>query len=163
MTVQGTSKLEKFKKGKQMLFLNNKETEKIIKTIKKALSLPYISFERMGEFTEITFRRNKEWLKESQNEISEMETKIILISFEKEKLSEKAIIIGKDIETASQIIGLFLEMEADKSFEKVETKNEIFSNEEKESKLLKVLAKKRKILAKEYFDNYLNNNKEENL
>ena len=146
-----------------MLFLNNKETEKIIKTIKKALSLPYISFERMGEFTEITFCRNKECLKENQNEISEMETKIILISFEKGKVSEKAIIIGKDIETASQIIGLFLTMEADKSFEKVETKNDFFSNDEKGSKLLKVLAEKRKILSKEYFDNYLNNNKEENL
>ena len=118
----------------------------------------------MGDFTEITFCRNKEWLKESQNEISEMETKIILISFEKEKASEKAIIIGKDIETASQIIGLVLTMEADKSFEKVETKNDFFSNDKKGSKLLKVLEEKRKILSKEYFDNYLNNsNKEENL
>ena len=142
-----------------MLFLNNEETEKIIKTIKKTLSLPYISFEIMGEFAEITFCR-----KESQNKISEMETKIILVSFEKEKVSEKAIIIGKDIKTASQIIGLFLSMEADKSFEKVETKNDFFSNEEKESKLLKALEEKRKILSKEYFDNYLNNsNKEENL
>lgn len=146
------------------MFFNSTKKEKIIKTIKKTLSLPYISFEVMGEFTEITFCRSKEWSKESQNEISEMETKIILISFEKGKVSEKAIIIGKDIETASQIIGLFLTMEADKSFEKVETKNDFFSNDEKESKLLKVLKEKRKILSKEYFDNYLNNsNKEENL
>lgn len=142
-----------------MLFLNIEETERIIKTIKKMLFLPYISFEIMGEFAEITFCR-----KESQNKISEMETKIILVSFEKGKLSEKAIIIGKDIETASQIIGLFLAMEADKSFEKVETKNDFFSNDERESRLLKVLEEKRKILSKEYFDNYLNNiNKEENL
>ena len=146
------------------MFFNSTKKEKIIKTIKKTLSLPYISFEVMGEFTEITFCRSKEWSKESQNEISEMETKIILISFEKGEVSEKAIIIGKDIETASQIIGLFLTMEADKSFEKVETKNDFFSNDEKESKLLKVLKEKRKILSKEYFDNYLNNsNKEENL
>ena len=146
------------------MFFNSTKKEKIIKTIKKTLSLPYISFEVMGEFTEITFCRSKEWIKESQNEISEMETKIILVSFEKEKVSEKAIIIGKDIKTASQIIGLFLAMEADKSFEKVETKNDFFSNEEKESKLLKALEEKRKILSKEYFDNYLNNsNKEENL
>ena len=54
-------------------------------------------------------------------------------------------------------------MENDKSFEKVETKNDFFSNDEKESRLLKVLEEKRKILSKEYFDNYLNNNKEENL
>ena len=147
-----------------MIFSSNRETERIIKTIKKTLSLPYVSFEIMGEFVEITFCRNKEWLKESQNKISEMETKIILVSFEKEKVSEKAIIIGKDVETASQIIGLFLEMEADKSFEKVETKNEIFSNDGKESKFLKVIEEKRNILSKEYFDNYLNNsNKEENL
>ena len=144
-----------------MLLLNNEEIEKIIKTIKKMLSLPYISFEIMGEFVEITFCRNKEWL--SQNKISKMETKIILVSFEKEKVSENVIIIGKDIETASQIIGLFLAMENDKSFEKVETKNDFFSNDEKESRLLKVLEEKRKILSKEYFDNYLNNNKEENL
>ena len=83
-----------------MLFLNNEEIEKIIKAIKKKLPLPHISFEIMGELTEITFCRSKEWLKESQDEISEMETKIILISFEKEKNSEKAIIIGKDIEIA---------------------------------------------------------------
>ena len=147
-----------------MFFLNSTKKEKIIKIIKKTLSLPYISFEIMGEFTEITFCRSKEWIKESQNEISEMETKIILVSFEKEKVSEKAIIIGKDIKTASQIIGLFLATEADKSFEKVETKNDFFSNDEKGSKLLKVLEEKRKILSKEYFDNYLNNsNKEENL
>ena len=141
-----------------MLFLNNKETERIIKTIKKTLSLPYISFEVMGEFVEITFCR-----KESQNKISEMETKIILVSFEKEKVSEKAIIIGKDVETASQIIGLFLTSETGKSFEEVETKNDFFSNDKRESRLLKVLAEKRKILSKEYFDSYLNNNKEENL
>ena len=144
-----------------MLFLNNEETERIIKTIKKTLSLPYVSFEIMGEFVEITFCRNKEWLKESQNKISEMETKIILVSFEKEKVSEKAIIIGKDVETASQIIGLFLAMEADKSFGKVETKNNFFSNEGKESKVSKVLVKKRKILSKEYFDDYLNNSNKE--
>lgn len=146
------------------MFFNGTKKEKIIKTIKKTLSLPYISFEIMGEFVEITFCRSKERLKESQNEISEMETKIILISFEKGKVSEKAIIIGKDIGTASQIIGLFLAMEADKSFEKVETKNDFFSNGERKSRLLKVLEEKRKILSKEYFDNYLNNsNKEENL
>lgn len=146
------------------MFFNSTKKEKIIKTIQETLSLSCISFEVMGDFTEITFCRNKEWLKESQNEISEMETKIILISFEKEKASEKAIIIGKDIETASQIIGLVLTMEADKSFEKVETKNDFFSNDKKGSKLLKVLEEKRKILSKEYFDNYLNNsNKEENL
>ena len=145
------------------MFFDSTKKEKIIKTIKKTLSLPYISFEVMGEFVEITFCRSKEWSKESQNEISEMETKIILISFEKGKVSEKAIIIGKDIETASQIIGLFLTMEVDKSFEKVETKNDFFSNDERESKLLKVLAEKRKIFSKEYFDNYLNNNKEEHL
>lgn len=146
------------------MFFNSTKKEKIIKTIQETLSLSCISFEVMGDFTEITFCRNKEWLKESQNEISEMETKIILISFEKEKVSEKAIIIGKDIETASQIIGLFLAMENDKSFEKVETKNDFFSNGERKSRLLKVLEEKRKILSKEYFDNYLNNsNKEENL
>ena len=146
------------------MFFNSTKKEKNIKTIQETLSLSCISFEVMGDFTEITFCRNKEWLKEGQNEISEMETKIILISFEKGKVSEKAIIIGKDIETASQIIGLFLTMEADKSFEKVETKNDFFSNDKKGSKLLKVLEEKRKILSKEYFDNYLNNsNKEENL
>ena len=142
-----------------MLFLNNEETERIIKTIKKMLSLPYISFEIMGEFAEITFCR-----KESQNKISEMETKIILVSFEKGKVSEKAIIVGKDIKTASQIIGLFLTSETGKSFEEVETQNDFFSNVERESRLLNVLEEKRKILSKEYFDNYLNNsNKEENL
>ena len=147
-----------------MFFLNSAKKEKIIKIIKKTLSLPYLSFEIMGEFVEITFCRSKEWLKESQNEISEIETKIILVSFEKENVSEKAIIIGKDIETASQIIGLFLAMEVNKSFEKVETENDFFSNDERESELLKVLEEKRKILSKEYFDNYLNNsNKEENL
>ena len=143
------------------MFFNSTKKEKNIKTIQETLSLSCISFEVMGDFTEITFCRNKEWLKEGQNEISEMETKIILISFEKGKVSEKAIIIGKDIETASQIIGLFLTMEVDKSFEKVETKNDFFSNDEKGSKLLKVLVEKRKILSKEYFDNYLNDNKQE--
>ena len=145
------------------MFFNSTKKEKIIKTVQETLSLSCISFEVMGDFTEIAFCRSKEWLKESQNEISEMETKIILISSEKEKLSENAIIIGKDIETASQIIGLFLATEADKSFEKVETKNDFFSNDERESRLLKVLEEKRKILSKEYFDSYLNNNKEEKL
>ena len=146
------------------MFFNSIKKEKIIKAIQETLPLSCISFEIMGEFAEITFCRNKEWLKESQNEISEMETKIILVSSEKEKLSENAIIIGKDIETASQIIGLFLTSETGKSFEEVETKNDFFSNDERESKLLKVLEEKRKILSKEYFDNYLNNsNKEENL
>lgn len=145
------------------MFFNSTKKEKIIKTIQETLSLSCISFEVMGDFTEITFCRSKEWLKESQNEISEMETKIILVPSEKGKVSEKAIIIGKDIETASQIIGLVLAMEADKSFEKVETKNDFFSNDERKSKLLKVLEEKRKILSKEYFDSYLNNNKEENL
>lgn len=144
-----------------MFFLNNTETERIIKTIKKTLSLPYISFEIMGEFAEINFCTNEKCLEENKKL---EKTKIILISFEKEKNSEKAIIVGKDVKTATQIIGLFLAMEADKSFEKVETKNDFFSNEEKESKLLKVFEEKRKILSKEYFDNYLNNsNKEENL
>lgn len=147
-----------------MFFLNNTEKEKIIKTIKKTLSLPYISFEIMGEFAEITFCRSKECLKESQNEISEMETKIILLSFEKRNFLDKGLVIGKDVKTASQIIGLVLAMEADKPFEKTEIENDFFSNDERESKLLKVLAEKRKILSKEYFDNYLNNsNKEENL
>ena len=146
-----------------MFFLNSAKKEKIIKIIKKTLSLPYLSFEIMGEFVEITFCRSKEWLKESQNEISEIETKIILVSFEKENVSEKAIIIGKDIETASQIIGLFLAMEVNKSFEKVETENDFFSNGERESRLLKVLEEKRKILSKEYFDNYLNDNKQEEI
>lgn len=146
-----------------MFFLNSAKKEKIIKIIKKTLSLPYLSFEIMGEFVEITFCRSKEWLKESQNEISEIETKIILVSFEKENVSEKAIIIGKDIETASQIIGLFLAMEVNKSFEKVETENDFFSNDERESRLLKVLEEKRKILSKEYFDNYLNDNKQEEI
>ena len=95
------------------MFFNSTKKEKIIKTIQETLSLSCISFEVMGDFTEITFCRSKEWLKESQNEISEMETKIILVPSEKGKVSEKAIIIGKDIETASQIIGLVLAMEAD--------------------------------------------------
>ena len=145
-----------------MLFLNNEETETIIKTIKKTLSLPYISFEIMGEFAEITFCRSKEWL--SQNKISKMETKIILVSFEKEKVSEKAIIIGKDIETASQIIGLILASETaetDEHSEEFENSDELFSGDKEESELLKVPEEKRKILSKEYFDSYLNNNKEE--
>lgn len=139
------------------MFFNSTKKEKIIKIIKKTLSLPYISFEVMGELAEINFCKSRECLKESQNEISEIETKIILISSEKEKVSEKAIIIGKDIETASQIIGLFLATET----EKTETQNDFFSNDERERKLLKVLAEKRKTLSKEYFDNYLNDNKQE--
>lgn len=143
------------------MFFNSTKKEKIIKTIQETLSLPYISFEIMGEFAEINFCTNEKCLEENKKL---EKTKIILISFEKEKISEKAIIVGKDVKTATQIIGLFLAMEADKSFEKVETKNDFFSNEEKESKLLKILEEKRKILSKEYFDNYLNNsNKEENL
>lgn len=149
-----------------MFFLNNTETERIIKTIKKTLSLPYISFEIMGEFVEITFCRSKKRLKGGQNEISEMETKIILVSSEKEKVSEKAIIIGKDIETASQIIGLILASETaetDESSEEFENSSELFSGDKEESELLKVPEEKRKILSKEYFDSYLNNNKEEKL
>ena len=146
-----------------MFFLNSTKKEKITKIIKKTLSLPYISFEMMGEFAEITFCRSKECLKESQNEISEMETKIILLSFEKRNFLDKGLVIGKDIKTASQIIGMILAMEADEAFEKTETKNDLFSNDEKESKLLKVLKEKRKILSKEYFDNYLNDNKQEEI
>ena len=146
-----------------MFFLNNTKKEKITKIIKKTLSLPYISFETTGEFAEITFCRSKECLKESQNEISEMETKIILFSFEKRNFLDKGLVIGKDIKTASQIIGMILAMETDETFEKAEIQNDFFSNAVKESKLLKVLEEKRKILSKEYFDNYLNNNKEENL
>lgn len=146
-----------------MFFLNSAKKEKITKIIKKTLSLPYISFEMMGEFTEITFCRSKECLKESQNEISEMETKIILFSFEKRNFLDKGLVIGKDAKTASQIIGLFLAMEVNKSFEKVETENDFFSNDERESRLLKVLEEKRKILSKEYFDNYLNDNKQEEI
>ena len=147
-----------------MFFLNSAKKEKITKIIKKTLSLPYISFETTGEFAEITFCRSKECLKESQNEISGMETKIILLSFEKRNFLDKGLVIGKDVKTASQIIGIILAMETDEAFEKTETQNEFFSNDEKESKFLKVLAEKRKTLSKEYFDNYLNNsNKEENL
>lgn len=146
-----------------MFFLNSTKKEKITKIIKKTLSLPYISFEMMGEFTEITFCRSKECLKESQSEISEMETKIILFSFEKRNFLDKGLVIGKDAKTASQIIGMILAMEADEAFEKTETKNNFFSNDEKESKLLKVLEEKRKILSKEYFDNYLNDNKQEEI
>lgn len=146
-----------------MFFLNNTKKEKITKIIKKTLSLPYISFETTGEFAEITFCRSKECLKESQNEISEMETKIILFSFEKRNFLDKGLVIGKDIKTASQIIGMILAMETDETFEKAEIQNDFFSNAVKESKLLKVLAEKRKILSKEYFDNYLNDNKQEEI
>jgi hypothetical protein len=146
-----------------MFFLNSAKKEKITKIIKKTLSLPYISFEMMGEFTEITFCRSKECLKESQNEISEMETKIILFSFEKRNFLDKGLVIGKDAKTASQIIGMILAMEADETFEKFETPNAFFLNDGKESKLLKVLEEKRKILSKEYFDNYLNDNKQEEI
>lgn len=146
-----------------MFFLNSAKKEKITKIIKKTLSLPYISFEMMGEFTEITFCRSKECLKESQNEISEMETKIILFSFEKRNFLDKGLVIGKDFKTVAQIIGMILAMETDETFEKFETPNAFFLNDGKESELLKVLEEKRKILSKEYFDSYLNNNKEENL
>lgn len=141
-----------------MLFLNSIETERIIKTIKKTLSLPYISFEMMGEFAEINFCTNEKCSEETEK------TKIILLSFEKRNFLDKGLVIGKDIKTASRIIGIILAMETDETFEKTETQNEFFSNDEKESKLLKVLAEKRKILSKEYFENYLNkNNEEENL
>lgn len=144
-----------------MFFLNSTKKEKIIKIIKKTLSLPYISFEAMGEFAEINFCTNERCLEENKKL---EKTKIILISFEKRNFWDKGLVIGKDVKTASQIIGMILAMETDETFEKTETQNEFFSNDEKESKLLKVLAKKRKILSKEYFDNYLNNsNKEENL
>lgn len=144
-----------------MFFLNSAKKEKITKIIKKTLSLPYISFETTGEFAEITFCRSKECLKESQNEISGMETKIILLSFEKRNFLDKGLVIGKDVKTASQIIGMILVMETDETFEKFETPNAFFLNDGKESELLKVLEEKRKILSKEYFDSYLNNNKEE--
>lgn len=144
-----------------MFFLNNTETERIIKTIKKTLSLPYISFEIMGEFAEINFCTNEKCLEENKKL---EKTKIILFSFEKRNFLDKGLVIGKDVKTASQIIGMILAMETDETFEKFETPNAFFLNDGKESELLKVLEKKRKILSKEYFDNYLNNiNKEENL
>lgn len=144
-----------------MFFLNSAKKEKITKIIKKTLSLPYISFEVMGEFAEINFCTNERCLKENQKL---EKTKIILISFEKRNFLDKGLVIGKDVKTASQIIGIILAMEIDETFEKVESKKKFFSNDERESELLKVLNEKRKILSKEYFDNYLNNNnKEENL
>lgn len=143
-----------------MFFLNSAKKEKIIKIIKKTLSLPYISFEIMGEFAEINFCANEKCLEENKKL---EKTKIILFSFEKRNFLDKGLVIGKDVKTASQIIGMILVMETDETFEKVETKNDFFSNDERESKLLKVLEEKRKILSKEYFDSYLNNNKEENL
>ena len=143
-----------------MFFLNSAKKEKIIKIIKKTLSLPYLSFEIMGEFAEINFCANEKCLEENKKL---EKTKIILLSFEKRNFLDKGLVIGKDFKTVAQIIGMILAMETDKSFEEVETKNEFFSNEEKESKILKVLEEKRKILSKEYFDNYLNNNKEEKL
>ena len=143
-----------------MFFFNSAKKEKIIKIIKKTLSLPYLSFEIMGEFAEINFCANEKCLEENKKL---EKTKIILLSFEKRNFLDKGLVIGKDFKTVAQIIGMILAMETDKSFEEVETKNEFFSNEEKESKILKVLEEKRKILSKEYFDNYLNNNKEEKL
>ena len=143
-----------------MFFLNNTETERIIKTIKKTLSLPYISFEIMGEFAEINFCANEKCLEENKKL---EKTKIILLSFEKRNFLDKGLVIGKDFKTVAQIIGMILAMETDETFEKFETPNAFFLNDGKESELLKVLEEKRKILSKEYFDNYLNNNKEENL
>ena len=144
-----------------MFFLNSAKKEKIIKIIKKTLSLPYISFEIMGEFAEINFCANEKCLEENKKL---EKTKIILLSFEKRNFLDKGLVIGKDVKTASQIIGMILVMETDETFEKFETPNAFFLNDGKESELLKVLEEKRKILSKEYFDNYLNNsNKEENL
>ena len=143
-----------------MFFLNSAKKEKIIKIIKKTLSLPYLSFEIMGEFAEINFCANEKCLEENKKL---EKTKIILLSFEKRNFLDKGLVIGKDFKTVAQIIGMILAMETDETFEKVETKNDFFSNGERESKLLKVLEEKRKILSKEYFDSYLNNNKEENL
>ena len=45
-----------------MFFLNSAKKEKIIKIIKKTLSLPYLSFEIMGEFAEINFCANEKCL-----------------------------------------------------------------------------------------------------
>ena len=143
-----------------MFFLNSAKKEKIIKIIKKTLSLPYLSFEIMGEFAEINFCANEKCLEENKKL---EKTKIILLSFEKRNFLDKGLVIGKDFKTVAQIIGMILAMEADEAFEKTETKNNFFSKDEKESKILKVLEEKRKILSKEYFDNYLNNNKEEKL
>jgi hypothetical protein len=141
-----------------MFFLNSTKKEKITKIIKKTLSLPYISFEMMGEFAEINFCANEKCLEENKKL---EKTKIILLSFEKRNFLDKGLVIGKDVKTASQIIGMILVMETDETFEKFETPNAFFLNDGKESELLKVLEEKRKILSKEYFDSYLNNNKEE--
>ena len=141
-----------------MFFLNSAKKEKIIKIIKKTLSLPYLSFEIMGEFAEINFCANEKCLEENKKL---EKTKIILFSFEKRNFLDKGLVIGKDVKTASQIIGMILVMETDETFEKFETPNAFFLNDGKESELLKVLEEKRKILSKEYFDSYLNNNKEE--
>lgn len=144
-----------------MFFLNSAKKEKITKIIKKTLSLPYISFEMMGEFAEINFCANEKCLEENKKL---EKTKIILFSFEKRNFLDKGLVIGKDFKTVAQIIGMILAMETDETFEKFETPNAFFLNDGKESELLKVLEEKRKILSKEYFDNYLNNsNKEENL
>ncbi len=144
-----------------MFFLNSAKKEKIIKIIKKTLSLPYLSFEIMGEFAEINFCANEKCLEENKKL---EKTKIILFSFEKRNFLDKGLVIGKDFKNVAQIIGMILAMETDETFEKFETPNAFFLNDGKESELLKVLEEKRKILSKEYFDNYLNNsNKEENL
>lgn len=141
-----------------MFFLNSAKKEKIIKIIKKTLSLPYLSFEIMGEFAEINFCANEKCLEENKKL---EKTKIILLSFEKRNFLDKGLVIGKDFKTVAQIIGMILAMETDETFEKFETPNAFFLNDGKESELLKVLEEKRKILSKEYFDSYLNNNKEE--
>ena len=144
-----------------MFFLNSAKKEKIIKIIKKTLSLPYLSFEIMGEFAEINFCANEKCLEENKKL---EKTKIILFSFEKRNFLDKFLVIGKDFKNVAQIIGMILAMETDETFEKFETPNAFFLNDGKESELLKVLEEKRKIPPKEYFDNYLNNsNKEENL
>ena len=143
-----------------MFFLNSAKKEKIIKIIKKTLSLPYLSFEIMGEFAEINFCANEKCLEENKKL---EKTKIILLSFEKRNFLDKGLVIGKDFKNVAQIIGMILAMETDETFEKFETPNAFFLNDGKESELLKVLEEKRKILSKEYFDSYLNNNKEENL
>lgn len=141
-----------------MFFLNSAKKEKIIKIIKKTLSLPYLSFEIMGEFAEINFCANEKCLEENKKL---EKTKIILFSFEKRNFLDKGLVIGKDFKNVAQIIGMILAMETDETFE---TPNAFFLNDGKESELLKVLEEKRKILSKEYFDNYLNNsNKEEKL
>ena len=141
-----------------MFFLNSAKKEKIIKIIKKTLSLPYLSFEIMGEFAEINFCANEKCLEENKKL---EKTKIILFSFEKRNFLDKGLVIGKDFKNVAQIIGMILAMETDETFEKFETPNAFFLNDGKESELLKVLEEKRKILSKEYFDSYLNNNKEE--